>query len=96
MCVFYSGLPGTLKFTSEFYIFSAFVEIAPMSAFLVIFIANCLGLIGFSKLWFNVNYGMSIKNSKLTKLDLTLKELFIILLPLLMLILFCYAPNIFF
>ena len=96
MCIFYSGLPGTLKFTSEFYIFSAFIEIAPMSAFLLILIANCLGLIGFSKLWFNVNYGMSIKNSKLAKLDLTLKELFIVFISLLMLVLFCYAPNIFF
>lgn len=96
MCIFYSGLPGTLKFTSEFYIFSAFIEIAPLSSFLIIFIANCLGLIGFSKLWFNVTYGMSIKNDNLTKLDLTLKEFFIIALSLVMLILFCYTSNLFF
>jgi len=49
MCIFYSGIPGTLKFSSEFYIFSSFLEIAPFSSILVIFIANFLGIVGFSK-----------------------------------------------
>ena len=64
MCTFYAGLPGTLKFSTEFFIFSSFIEVAPFSAFLIIFIANCLGLIGFSKSWFNVVYGMSLKNNQ--------------------------------
>lgn len=96
MGIFYAGMPGTLKFTSEFYIWSAFMEIAPLSAFLVIYIATCLGLIGFSKLWFDVIFGMSTKNNNLSKLDLTLKEFFIIGLSFIMLFVSCYSPNLFF
>jgi len=49
MVIFFAGLPGTLKFTVEFYIFSAFMTISPILCILVVFIANVLGLIGFSK-----------------------------------------------
>jgi NADH:ubiquinone oxidoreductase subunit 4 (subunit M) len=49
MCVIYSGLPGTLKFTCEFYIFSGLFEISVLFSMLLFFIANVLGLIGFSK-----------------------------------------------
>jgi len=50
MCIFYSGVPGTLKFVSEFYIFNGLFEVAPISCFFIMLIANVLGLIGFSKL----------------------------------------------
>jgi NADH-quinone oxidoreductase subunit M len=49
MCVLYAGLPGTLKFTCEFYIFLGLFEISPTICVLLFFIANVLGLIGFSK-----------------------------------------------
>jgi NADH:ubiquinone oxidoreductase subunit 4 (subunit M) len=49
MVVFFAGLPGTIKFISEFYLFSAFFEISPMMCILLMFLANVLGLIGFSK-----------------------------------------------
>jgi NADH-quinone oxidoreductase subunit M len=49
MCVFFSGLPGTIKFISEFYIFNGFLEISPTSSFILLLAANALGLIGFSK-----------------------------------------------
>jgi NADH:ubiquinone oxidoreductase subunit 4 (subunit M) len=49
MCIFFSGLPGTIKFISEFYIFSGFLEVSPVSCFILMFTANVLGLIGFSK-----------------------------------------------
>ncbi len=49
MCIFYSGIPGTLKFVSEFYIFNSLFELSIISCFLLIFIANVFGLIGFSK-----------------------------------------------
>ena len=78
MCVFYAGLPGTLKFVSEFYIFTGFLEISPFSCFLLMFICNVFGLIGFSKCWFNVTFGMMIKNNKYLAIDLTIKELFIV------------------
>jgi NADH-quinone oxidoreductase subunit M len=47
--VFYSGLPGTLKFISELYIFAGLLDVAPISSILVLFGANFFGLIGFSK-----------------------------------------------
>jgi NADH:ubiquinone oxidoreductase subunit 4 (subunit M) len=49
MCIFFSGVPGTLKFVSEFYIFSGFLEISTFSCFSLILICNVFGLIGFSK-----------------------------------------------
>jgi NADH:ubiquinone oxidoreductase subunit 4 (subunit M) len=49
MLVFFSGIPGTIKFISEFYIFSGLLEASPLSCFILMFVANVLGLIGFSK-----------------------------------------------
>jgi NADH:ubiquinone oxidoreductase subunit 4 (subunit M) len=49
MCIFYSGIPGTLKFTSEFYIFNGLFEVSPITCCLLMLFANALGLIGFSK-----------------------------------------------
>ena len=98
MCVLYSGLPGTLKFTSEFYILSSFFEITPFFSILVVFVANCLGLIGFSKSWYNVTFGMSLmhgsRKQKIQKLmDLTLREFFIFFISIFTLVLFCFISN---
>jgi NADH:ubiquinone oxidoreductase subunit 4 (subunit M) len=49
MIVFFAGLPGTIKFISEFYLFSMFSELSPFVCFLLMFLANACGLIGFSK-----------------------------------------------
>jgi NADH:ubiquinone oxidoreductase subunit 4 (subunit M) len=49
MIILYSGLPGTLKFTSELYIYAGLLESAPLTCILLLFGANFLGLIGFSK-----------------------------------------------
>jgi NADH-quinone oxidoreductase subunit M len=49
MHILYSGLPGTLKFLSEFYIFTGLISSAPFSTLLLMFGANFFGLIGFSK-----------------------------------------------
>jgi NADH:ubiquinone oxidoreductase subunit 4 (subunit M) len=49
MCIFYSGVPGTLKFVSEFYIFSGLFEVSPILCVILMLIANVFGLIGFSK-----------------------------------------------
>lgn len=49
MQILYSGLPGTLKFLSEFYIFSGLICSAPLTTIFIMYIANFLGLIGFSK-----------------------------------------------
>jgi NADH:ubiquinone oxidoreductase subunit 4 (subunit M) len=49
MTIFFAGLPGTLKYIVEFYIFSGFLEISPSICFFLMLIANAVGLIGFSK-----------------------------------------------
>lgn len=96
MCVLYSGLPGTLKFTCEFYIFCGLFELTPTLTLFVFFIANVLGLIGFSKCWFDSVFGMNLKNHKLAPLDLNYKELYIIYICVTFLFIFVFFTNIFF
>jgi len=87
-CVLYSGLPGSLKFISELYIFMGLLESTPLSAILVIFIANFLGLVGFCKVWYNAVFGLTpINETKLPK-DLSFKELYIII--------FCFIGLLFY
>lgn len=76
MQIFYSGLPGTLKFISEFYLFSGLINFSFISVFLLLFVANFLGLIGFSKCWFNILFGLNLKFKNNILIDLTLKEIF--------------------
>jgi NADH:ubiquinone oxidoreductase subunit 4 (subunit M) len=96
MCVLYSGLPGTLKFSCEFYIFCGLFEITPILTLLLFFVANVLGLIGFSKCWFDVVFGMSLKKHKTNPFDLNKKELFIIYSSILFLCVFLFFSNFFF
>ena len=49
MVVFFAGLPGTIKFISEFYLFTMFSELSTLACFFLMFLANVCGLIGFSK-----------------------------------------------
>jgi NADH:ubiquinone oxidoreductase subunit 4 (subunit M) len=49
MMIFFAGLPGTLKFIVEFYIFVGLLELSFVLCFVLMLIANVLGLIGFSK-----------------------------------------------
>lgn len=49
MLIFFSGIPGTIKFICEFYIFNGLLEISPSLCFILMFIANVVGLVGFSK-----------------------------------------------
>ena len=96
MCVLYSGLPGTLKFTCEFYIFCGLFELTPTLTLFLFFVANVLGLVGFSKCWFDVTFGMSLKNHKLAPFDLNIKEVYIIYISILFLFLFLFFSNLFF
>ena len=74
MVVLYSGIPFSIKFTSELYIFNGFFEVSPISFMLTLFSANFFGLVNFSKIWFNSNYGLSLKNNKVIPLDLHVKD----------------------
>ena len=96
MCVLYAGLPGTLKFTCEFYIFCGLFELTPVLTIFIFFVANVIGLIGFSKCWFDAVFGMNLKNHKINPLDLNIKELFLIYIPILFLFVFVFFSNIFF
>ena len=49
MLLCFSGLPGTIKFTVEFFLFGGLIEYSIFFSFFLISIANILGLIGFSK-----------------------------------------------
>lgn len=96
MLIFFSGLPGTIKFISEFYIFSGLLEFSPTICFTLMFVANVLGLIGFSKAWFNSVFGMPKKNTKYLPLDLTIKESYIILYCFFLLFIISYCFFLFF
>lgn len=96
MCILYSGLPGTLKFTCEFYIFCGLFELTPVLTIVLFFFANVLGLVGFSKCWFDTTFGMNLKNHKLSPFDLNNKELYIIYVSVIFLFLFVFFSNFFF
>ena len=96
MCILYSGIPGTLKFTSEFYIFSGLFETAPLSCCLLIFVANVIGLVGFSKPWFNIVFGMRNKEMVLTPCDLSHKEFYILYTCIFFLVFSCFFTHVVF
>lgn len=96
MLIAFYGIPGTLKFSCEFYIFNGFLELSPILSFILIFTVNVLGCIGFSKPWFNVIFGLPKKNSKYLQIGLTLKELFVIIFCFFFLIIIPYLFFLFF
>lgn len=93
--ILYAGLPGTLKFTSEIYIFIGLLETAPISCILLLYGVNFLGLIGFSKCWFNVVFGMTVKDQDKLPIDLTVREILIIGLCILFMFFFNFIVNVF-
>ena len=96
MTIFFAGLPGTVKFVVEFYIFNGFFEISIFTCFFLMFIANVVGLIGFSKSWYNVLFGINKKQLSYIPLDLTLKELLIIFFSFFFLFFFSFFAFFFF
>jgi NADH:ubiquinone oxidoreductase subunit 4 (subunit M) len=49
MVILYSGIPGSLKFSSEVYIYTGLFENSPFTSVILLFGSNFFGLIGFSK-----------------------------------------------
>jgi len=96
MCVIFSGLPGSLKFNCEFYLFCSLFSMSPILTFLLFLITNVIGLIGFSKCWFNVTFGIFLKNFKTAPFDLNIKEIYIISANILFLFLSSFMCNYFF
>jgi hypothetical protein len=66
-----------------------------LTVFLFI-VANVLGLVGFSKCWFDSVFGMNLKNHKLAPFDLNYKELYIIYISVSFLFVFVFFTNLFF
>ena len=92
-CILFSGLPGTMKFVSELYIFMGLLQIAPLSLIIIILSANFFGIIGFCKVWFNAIFGMSSKSMNSLPKDLVYKEIYIILYCFLFLVaISCVLP----
>lgn len=78
MLILFGGLPGTVKFACEFYIFSTVLSSSFLSCFFLMFVLNFFGLIGFSKAWFNAIFGLPSTRKPVIALDLSKKEFFII------------------
>lgn len=96
MTIFFAGLPGTLKYIVEFFLFIGFLEISPSLTFMFMLIANVLGLIGFSKCWYNLIFGLNKTVFNKPAIDLTFKEFYILLYNFIFLIFFCFSPFFFF
>lgn len=93
MCIFFAGLPGTLKFSIELCIFNNLADFSLLVTTLLILIANCLGLIGFSKNWFNAVFGIRRNYLLYIQLDLSKKEVLIIYSILFLLFIFSFFTN---
>lgn len=83
MCILYSGIPGTMKFVCEFYLFGQLLSISTIFTFLLLFFANFIGVVGFCKCWFNSLFGMSTKYAQICLIDLNNKDIYIVLTCLL-------------
>lgn len=93
MGIFFAGLPGTLKFSVEFSLFNNLIDFSFISTVLTILSANCLGLIGFSKSWFNAMFGIRKNVFNYVQSDLSKKEIYIIYLSFSMLFFFSFFTN---
>lgn len=92
MIFFFSGIPGTLKFVCEFFVFNLVFNVSWTLGALFVVVVNAFGLIGFSKNWFNAVFCAPNRGLDLQALDLSKKELFIILLCFFSLTFLTYVP----
>lgn len=80
----FTGLPFTIKFFLEISIFNLLLNFNLEISIFVIFVANWVGLLGFSKIWFNLLFGKPQINTIVN--DLTIREIIIYFLSFLILI----------
>jgi hypothetical protein len=79
MCVLYAGLPGTLKFNCEINLLVTLSESGMWPVIILLIAANMLAVIGFSKGWLNSVFGLPSKELDKPTLDLSTKEIYIII-----------------
>lgn len=84
----FTGLPFTIKFFLEINIFNLLLNFNIELTIIVILIANWIGLLGFSKIWFNLLFGKPTTNAIVY--DLTVRELIIYIFSFLILIFINY------
>lgn len=84
----FTGLPFTIKFFLEISIFNLLLQWNIEVTFVIIIVANWLGLLGFSKIWFNLLFGKPFTHQIIH--DLTIRELIIFLTSFLLLIFINY------
>lgn len=73
--ILFSGLPFTAKFFIEIMIFSYTINYDFIATIIIIFVANWIGLLGFSKNFFNILFGSPILFYPV--MDLSRREFFI-------------------
>ena len=83
----FTGLPFTIKFFLEISIFNFLINMNLELTLLIIFVANWIGLLGFSKIWFNLLFGKP--NNQLVY-DLTVREFIIYFISFIILIFINY------
>lgn len=86
-CIFFSGLPFTLKFIVEVYVYTQLFNTNFTLMFIIILICNWIGLVSFNKHWFYTLFGTP-KNTIL--IDVSLRELYIYLILLVLLFLISF------
>jgi NADH:ubiquinone oxidoreductase subunit 4 (subunit M) len=91
MIFFFSGIPGTLKFICEFYLFNLIFQNSWFLCFFLMIILNMIGLVGFSKNWYNAIFTTPDLKKKVIN-DLTKKEIYICLICFFNLLFFTYIP----
>lgn len=89
--ILFSGLPFTLKFFSEIFLYNIFLNFDLNSFLVLIFSCNLLGIIGFSKNFFNVMFGFSQATTVVN--DLTKREVFIFSFIIFLLFFFLFCLN---
>lgn len=99
ICIFisiilFSGLPFTIKFFVEIYLYGVFLTYDVISLLSIIFFCNLIGLIGFCKIFFNILFGYPL--NMYISYDLTKKELYLFLFIFLNLIVVLYLLVIIF
>ena len=92
MCLLYSGLPGTLKFSNEIYLFTYIFSISPALFLIIIIVCNFISVLSFLKIWFNVIFGIQQNNNN-SPIDLNTKDILIISITLLFMIIPTIIPT---
>lgn len=88
-CLFFAGIPFTLKFSVEVYVFLQLWGFSTTTLVLIVFVCNWFGLVSFMKNWFTPLFGTN--SSVLT--DLTARELWVQWLILLLLFLLTFIST---